>query len=128
MVATALVVMIWLAVVAESDRRTARIPNRLLWPGVLAVVVGGLAAPHVLIAALAGSVPYLLAFTRRWCGGADVKLGFVLGGLLAHPVAALLMVALAQVGVLIGHRRGGPLRRPHGPTLILAAVLVLAIG
>ncbi|QTI67018.1 prepilin peptidase [Gordonia polyisoprenivorans] len=128
MVAAALVVMIWLAVIAECDRRTARIPNRLLVPGVLAVLVGGLTVPHVLIAALAGSGPYLLAFARRWCGGADVKLGFVLGGLLAHPLAALLMVALAQVGVLIGHRRAGPVRRPHGPTLILAAVLVLALG
>ncbi|MGC4932436.1 A24 family peptidase [Gordonia sp. DT30] len=126
---TALILLAgWLAVIAETDRRTGRIPNALLWPGVLGVGVAGCAHPEVLFAAAAGSVGYLVAFVCGRCGGADVKLGFVLGGLLAHPMSALVMVVLAQVGLLVVHRRAGPRRRPHGPTLVTAAVIVVVLG
>lgn len=127
-VVAALIITVWLAVVAEHDRRTRRIPNALLLPGVIAVVLGACIHPMVAVAAVAGSAAYLAAFVGGGCGGADVKLGFVLGGLIGQPIPALMMVALAQLGVLLGRCRAGPARRPHGPTMIVAAMAILGIG
>lgn len=121
--ASAWLVVLWAAALAETDRRCGRLPNVLVLPGCGAVVASAVGHPGVLVAALAASVPYVLGFGLRVCGGGDAKFAFGLGGLLADPLAALVMVVLAQVPVLI-LRRPGP--RPHGPAMAVAALLVVA--
>ncbi|MGW0035659.1 prepilin peptidase [Gordonia sp. NPDC003376] len=112
----------WLALIADIDRRTATIPNRLVVPGVLAVTMGAVVHPMVAVGALTAALPYAVAFTARLSGGGDVKLAGVLGGLLADTVSALLMVLLAQILQLCAHlaARSRQDRRPHAPALVVA--------
>mgnify|MGYP007088717192 CR=1 FL=1 len=57
---------------------------------------------------------------------AAVGLALVLGGMLADPASALLMVLVAQViGLLM---RRGRQRWPHGPPMIASGVALLVAG
>lgn len=125
-----LIVVLWLAVIAEFDRRHARIPNLLVIPGVVALAVGGYAHPMALLSAGAAGVGYLAGFVTGGCGAGDVKLAVVLGGLLADPVSAATMVLAAQLITLAGfavHPSGGR-RRPHGPALASAFLVTAAVS
>ncbi|WP_244882756.1 prepilin peptidase [Gordonia desulfuricans] len=117
----------WLALIADTDRRNVTIPNRLVVPGVLAVMVGALVHPMAAAGALIAALPYTVAFTARLSGGGDVKLAVVLGGLLADTASTLLMVFLAQVLHLLAHlaARSPGVRRPHAPALVAAWVTVV---
>jgi hypothetical protein len=67
-------VLVWSGVIALGDARTGRIPNPIVWPGVVAPVAIGLDHPVVLISALVTVLPYLVAWMAGRCGGGDVKL------------------------------------------------------
>lgn len=120
-----LAILLWLAAIAHSDLRSLRIPNVLVWPGVCAVVVLGGAHPPVLLAALVAAAPYALCRMARWCGGGDVKLALVCGGLLAGWDAALMLVLCAAVGnaALFALLRGRS-ALPHGPVLVVVTVVL----
>ncbi|MGW5522330.1 prepilin peptidase [Gordonia sp. NPDC003950] len=124
------VILAWLAVIAGFDHRHSRIPNIAIVPGVAAVIIAGGIHPVVLAAASAGSLAYLLGFLAGACGAGDVKLAFVLGGVLGDPVSALVMVLIAQVITLAEFvlGRGGRVRRPHGPALAGAFLVTAAVG
>ncbi|MFT4042503.1 MAG: prepilin peptidase [Gordonia sp. (in: high G+C Gram-positive bacteria)] len=115
---------LWLAALAETDRRCGRLPNVLLWPAALAVGGWGATHPQVLLAAGVAAAPYLAGYAARLVGGGDVKFAFVLGGLLADPLTALVMVLVAQVPVLAVRRRGA---RPHGPAMASAALALVVM-
>ncbi|MCM3893930.1 MULTISPECIES: prepilin peptidase [Gordonia] len=119
-------VALWLAALADIDRRTSRLPTVLLWPGCVAVGVSSCVRPCIALAAVAAAGPYLVGWLTGLCGGGDVKLAFALGGTLADPASALLMVLFAQVlGLLM---RRGRQRWPHGPPMIASGAMLLVAG
>lgn len=125
-------ILLWLIAIAVTDVRTLRIPNRLVWPGVWAVTALGVVHPEPALAALVAATPYALCFGRRWCGGGDVKLAAVCGGLTLRWDAALLMVAVAATLSLGVVAYGAVTRRDttvhaHGPVLVSATVVVAGL-
>nr|WP_212763060.1 prepilin peptidase [Gordonia araii] len=119
-------------VAGEIDRRTGRLPLVVLWPGIAAVITCGVAGalagePAVLSSAAAAALPYVGAHAAGQAGGGDVKLGFIVGGLVADPLVALAAVGVAQLVGLAGFVLDRRTRRPHGPALAgVAALAVLA--
>lgn len=120
-------IAIYLLIVAEVDRRTARIPNLLLLPLAVVAVAVMATTPWAGAAALTAAAPYLLGFLARACGGGDVKLAACCGALLGSPVAALVGVLLAGLAGLAACLLTGSARRPHGPALAGATVVVLLL-
>ncbi|MBD0861467.1 prepilin peptidase [Gordonia sp. zg691] len=131
------VILGWLMVIADTDARTLRIPNRLVWPALWAVAVLSVAHPAVGVSALVAATPYTLTYLLRWCGGGDVKLAAVCGGLVHRWDEALILVALASLialamvglGSLRGRDKGGREHggHPHGPALAGATVVVAGL-
>ena len=121
-----LAILSWLVVVSVGDLRTRRIPNALVWPPIVAVTAMGAAEPPVLLAACAASAPYLHAFRAGTCGGGDVKLAYVCGGLATRWDAALVMVAAAAILALVAALAARRSRhgQPHAPALALALIAV----
>lgn len=123
------VVAVWLARIVSADRTSRRIPNTLVVPAVSAVLVCACVHPQIGVAALAATAPYLCAWSVRGCGGGDVKLAFVLGGITGHWPGALGMVALAAIADLATRIVvRGPARAPHGPAMVAASLVVWACG
>lgn len=123
------IVLIWLATIAECDRRTGRIPTAAVWPGIATPFALIPTDPGVATAAAVAAVPYLLAALLRQSGGGDLKLMFAIGGLVADPALVLVVVLVAAVLGGLDHvtaRSRGP--RPHAPALVTAAVCGLAVA
>lgn len=118
---------LWLSAIAVRDARTRRITNTLLWPGVVAVAGMGVTSPAVITAGLIAASPYLLAWLLRQCGGGDVKLALVVGGLTADWATAMLVVLLAALLSAIAALVARSSSLPHGPALAGATALVLAV-
>ncbi|MCH5643540.1 MULTISPECIES: A24 family peptidase [unclassified Gordonia (in: high G+C Gram-positive bacteria)] len=118
-------VLIWLVSIGEHDRRTRRIPNVLVWPGICAVSATAVVHPQVGVAAAVALTPYLWCHRAGWCGGGDVKLALVCGGLAAHWDAALVLVAVAALtnAGAFALRRGGA-AGAHGPFLVAATIVI----
>ncbi|MGC4963677.1 prepilin peptidase [Gordonia sp. DT218] len=123
-------VLIWLAVVAVGDLRTGRIATALVWPGIAATIGMSVGHPGVLAAAVVTATPYLVAVLARACGGGDLKLAFVIGGMVGDVGAGLVVVVLAAMVTLGPHLRAhaGEPGRPHGPALVTAALFTLGIA
>ncbi|MGB6244721.1 A24 family peptidase [Gordonia sp. (in: high G+C Gram-positive bacteria)] len=117
---------IWLVAVAETDRRTGLIPNALVGPALLVTGAAVAGRPSLVLSVAVATVPYLIAFLRRQCGGGDVKLAVPCGALAADPLVAALVVVLAAVGTLViaGLARRGRVR--HGPALAGATLVMMA--
>ena len=120
---TSLTITLWLAAIALTDLRTMRIPNMLIWPGMCAVTAYGAADHRVGVAALLAAAPYAVCHSLGWCGGGDVKLALVCGGLLTTWDAALMLVLCAALGnaALFGLLHGRTVL-PHGPVLVAVTV------
>lgn len=125
------------------------IPNRLLYPlialalvftGVEAVFAGGgtdLIRGAVLGILCCGGIFYVIFQVSggKWIGGGDVKLGFLLGLLMADPYLALLVVMISSfIGILIAlpaiiaKRIGAKSQLPYGPALMAATYIVFLWG
>jgi len=132
-----------------TDLDYRRIPDRILVPGI--VGAGALLAvgafldgdPWATLRALAGGAAYfglllLVALAARGgFGFGDVKLGFLLGLLLAYRSWGILVVGafagfavggLAAVALLIARRVGRKDAIPFGPAMVAGAGLALAFG
>ena len=118
---------LWLSAIAVRDARTRRITNTLLWPGVVAVAGMGVTSPAVITAGLIAASPYLLAWLLGQCGGGDVNLALVVGGLTADWATAMLVVLLAALLSAIAALVARSSSLPHGPALAGATALVLAV-
>ncbi|MDQ3065273.1 MAG: prepilin peptidase [bacterium] len=131
------------------DIRWMLLPNRIVFPltGLAAVLatINIVSTDNMLRAivqtlssvAIAGGIFYLLFIISngRWIGGGDVKLGFLIGLLLANPLFSFLMLLLASMlGTalvlpgLVLNKVSAKSRIPFGPFLIVAAVLVKLFG
>ena len=129
-----------LAVISVVDIRTRRIPNRIVLPAALIVLVC-----HVAIApdralewtvASLGAFGLLLALSLLYPGGlgmGDVKLALLLGAALGWAVASALaigLVAAALAGVAMIVFGGWSARKatmPLGPFLAFGALAVLLL-
>lgn len=87
--------------------------------------------------AVAGGLFYVLfqISNGKWIGGGDVKLGFVLGLLLAHPGLSFLMLFVAStlgtlyaLPLLLTGRMSRKSRLPFGPFLIVSTIIVQLFG
>lgn len=130
-----------LVVLSAIDLRDRIIPNRIVVPAGVVVLLGNVAAePHrakewtiAAFATMAGALVVALV-TRGGLGMGDVKLAFLLGaGLGWHVFGGLVwaMAAVFIVSVAILARRGLQARKdtiPFGPFLALGALLALFLS
>jgi prepilin signal peptidase PulO-like enzyme (type II secretory pathway) len=149
------VFVLWLAILTGLmallvyDARWSLLPNRIIYP------VAAIAAVQAVIAILSADEPVrALAGTLlgvlvgggvfyalfqvskgKWIGGGDVKLGFLLGLIVAGPGRAVLFIffgSLLGSLVSIPLLATGRLKRtsviPFGPFLIAAAVVTVLFG
>jgi leader peptidase (prepilin peptidase)/N-methyltransferase len=130
-----------LVVLAAIDLERRIIPNRIVVPAGVVVLVGDIAAePHRwkewTIAAFASMLVTLAVAlaTKGGVGMGDVKLAFLLGAGLGWAVAGAAIVAMLStfvVSVLILARRGPAARKdtiPFGPFLVLGALVALFLS
>jgi prepilin signal peptidase PulO-like enzyme (type II secretory pathway) len=130
------------------DLRWMILPNRVVYPMIsLAVLLaiyniisdGGFSFLFntIFAVAIAGGLFYLLFMISkgRWIGGGDVKLGALIGLLLADPFQAFLMLmAASMLGTLVvlpglALKKLTPSSRiPFGPFLIVSAIVVKLFG
>ncbi len=144
-----LAALVGLVALTVYDIRWMLLPNTLVLavaaPAAISAAARMLAADNPLSGAfiimgsiiVAGGIFYALfqVSDGKWIGGGDVKLGFVLGLLLASPVLAFLMLFVASLlglvfalpGVVLG-RKDFSSKLPFGPFLIAATVLTLLFG
>ena len=130
-----------LVVISVVDIRTRRIPNRVVLPAALIVLVSQVAiAPERAFewtAASLGAFGLLLALSLLYPGGlgmGDVKLALLLGAALGWAVASALaigLVAAAVAGLVMIACGGWSARKatlPLGPFLALGSLAVLLVS
>ncbi len=141
MSATLPLLAVLLAAAAAWDLRTRRIPNELVFGGLLfglavGVATGGLPGlGHAALGAAVGLGALLIPWSRGWLGGGDVKLlcacGAFLGwkGVLVLLLASTALHGFLTLGVLIAAkvRDQEAHGSPYAPALAIA-VLVLAVA
>lgn len=132
-----------------TDLDHRRLPDRILLPGIIGaavlLVAGSLleSDPWAILRALAGGAGYfalllLVALAARGgFGFGDVKLGFLLGMVLAHRSWAALVVGafagfavggLVSLGLLAARRVGRKDAIPFGPAMVAGAALALVFA
>lgn len=131
------------------DLRWMLLPHKLVYP-LIGVVIGqwlvvwlidGLNRSQLSGIALGGLIGggffYLLfqLSAGKWIGGGDVKLGFLLGLIVADGLLAWLMLfvaallgSLVSVPLLLSGKASRRSRIPFGPFLIAGAVIVVLFG
>lgn len=130
------------------DVRYMILPNKIIFPLTGLAVINVLAQAFIktdynvmldsIFGVLAGGGLFYVLFqisNGAWIGGGDVKLGFLLGLLLADPVLALLMLFLASVlgsvfSLILVVKKGAGIKTkiPFGPFLIVAAIITKLFG
>ncbi|WP_158256076.1 prepilin peptidase [Corynebacterium sp. 13CS0277] len=120
----------WAARLWWWDVRTLRMPNTLMVPGVLAVmlVLVGVGQGAALWGGAVWMLLYLvLAVWRDVIGGADIKLALATGSLAAAagPGAVLVAIALAQVTTVLHLWLTRRARVAHGPHMWAAAAVAV---
>ncbi|HSW37397.1 MAG TPA: prepilin peptidase [Candidatus Saccharimonadales bacterium] len=144
-----LVLLIGLMALAVYDLRWMLLPNKIIFPLIAVAIaqallkVWGANQPgqtliQLALASLIGGGIFYLVFQfsgGRWIGGGDVKLGFLLGLIVASPVRSLLLIFLASVfgslvslPLVLNKRLKTSSQIPFGPFLIIAAIVVQLFG
>jgi prepilin signal peptidase PulO-like enzyme (type II secretory pathway) len=144
-----LVMLVGFMALLVYDIRWLTLPNRILYPLIfLAAAVGilNVTAFHggtvgvrdaVISLAIAGGLFYALfeLSKGKWIGGGDVKLGILIGFLIAVPFQAFLVLFLASViGTiivlpgLVTKKLTSTSHIPFGPFLIVATIIVKLFG
>lgn len=154
-VAQSAIFILWLALLTGFmaltvyDLRWFLLPNKIMYP--LGIISGVLALMQIALAddpftaflativavVLGGGIFYVLfqASHGRWIGGGDVKLGALIGLVVATPAKSLLVIFLASLLgsivslTLIASKR---LKKnsliPFGPFLIAATIITVLFG
>jgi leader peptidase (prepilin peptidase)/N-methyltransferase len=144
-----LALLVGLIALIVYDVRWLLLPDRLIYPlGVIAsvqAIIAIVAANRPLVALLntlvavviGGGIFYIIfqVSDGQWIGGGDVKLGWLLGLIVATPARSLLFIFIAAAcGSLVSLPllATGKLKRtsvvPFGPLLIIGAVIVVLFG
>lgn len=131
------------------DLKWYLLPNRIMYPlgfiaGLMAILMATSAdnplttlLNTILAVAVGGGIFYLLfqVSKGKWIGGGDVKLGWLLGLVVATPARSLLLIFMASLlGCLVSLPlvASSRLKRnstiPFGPFLIVAAIIVQLFG
>jgi leader peptidase (prepilin peptidase)/N-methyltransferase len=140
--AIGLVLVTFLVPIAVIDLDVKRIPNVLVWPPALLVLVlgGALEPSRVPEQLIAGAGAFLFFFLpalvhSKGMGMGDVKLAGLLGLALGRAVVPGIFIALIAgtvvgVGILVvrGVSEGRRTKVPFGPFLALGAVIALFVG
>lgn len=107
-------VIVLVALAAQADVRTRKIPNAITFPAILLALVthtalGGREGLTASLAGLAVALALVPGWLMRWMGAGDVKLMAAAGAWLAwpHAVIALLasLVAGGAISVIVAIRR-----------------------
>lgn len=131
------------------DARWMMLPNRIIYP-LMVLAAGqwlavwwiyGLSGQQLLDIGLsvlvAGGIFYVLFQVSggKWIGGGDVKLGFLLGLLIAKPVHSFLLLfmaallgSLVSIPLMIVGKAGRKTRIPFGPFLLAGGFVVMLFG
>lgn len=144
-----LALLVGLLALMVYDLRWFLLPNRIIYPlTVIALVQAAivvLIAPQpihtllmmVVAVAIGGGLFYLIyqISDGKWIGGGDVRLGWLLGLIVATPARSLLFIFVAAISgslVSLPLVASGKLKRsaviPFGPFLILGAVVAVLFG
>ena len=144
-----LVVLVGFVALLIYDLRWMLLPNRIVYPLIVFAAIiallnitvygGGLALARDLSISIlvAGGIFYgLFQISKgKWIGGGDVKLGFLIGILVAKPLHAFLVLFLASlIGTLVivpgilTKKLNAKSHIPFGPFLIIATVIVMLFG
>lgn len=145
-----LVSSVGLLALAVYDLRWMLLPNRIIYPTLLAAVAGRAGyiiffdnrPAHALLLWLASvliaSGVFFILFmvsSGKWIGYGDVRLGLITGTLLADPYESLAMIFIASViGSLIAlpslmaGKRTLASKLPYGPFLIAATAIMVIYG
>lgn len=144
-----LIVLTGLVALAVYDLKWMLLPNKIIFPlyGVVAidVLVRCVHADNILTAlsqavaavVIGGGLFYVLFQYSKgsWIGGGDVKLGFLIGGIVYLPVQAMLVLFVASllgtfytVPLLLLKKASRSSRIPFGPFLIVGTIVVVLFG
>ncbi len=144
-----LALLVGLVALAVYDLRWFLLPNRLVYPlaaiaSVQAIIsVANASQPmtallNVVLAVIVGGGIFYVLFQvskGKWIGGGDVKLGWLLGLIVATPAKAVLFIffgsvlgTLASLPLLAKGRLQRTSLIPFGPFLIAGAILTVLFG
>jgi prepilin signal peptidase PulO-like enzyme (type II secretory pathway) len=144
-----LVYIVGFVALSVYDFKWMILPNKIIYPmtvlasiqALLVVFVfdgGASKATEVLFSVLVSGGLFWLMFQAskgKWIGGGDVKLGFMLGLVLADPFYALLMLFVASllgvfavIPLVITKKYNKNTKIPFGPFLIMATIIVYLFG
>jgi len=144
-----LAILVGLVALSVYDLRWYLLPNRLIYPlSGLAIVQAAIliltaddrraALIHTALAVIVGGGIFYVIYQiskGKWIGGGDVRLGWLLGLIVATPAKGLLFIFLAAVGgtiISVPLLASGRLKRnaiiPFGPFLILGAIITVLFG
>lgn len=144
-----LVYLVGFIALALYDLRWYILPNRIVFPLMYAATLQILIqlvffelsskdlGMIVLSIAVGGGIFYLLFQISRgkWIGGGDVKLGFLIGAILASPSLSILYIFIAaligtfvSLPLLLTGKAKRSTQLPFGPFLLLSAFIVFLFG
>jgi prepilin signal peptidase PulO-like enzyme (type II secretory pathway) len=144
-----LVLLTGLIALAVYDLRWFMLPNKLVYPLSAVAVVQALLVISVsasltdtllnmILAIIVGGGIFYVLFQvskGKWIGGGDVKLGALLGLIVATPAKAILFIfvasvlgSLASLPLLAGGRLNHNSQIPFGPFLIIGAIIHVLFG
>ena len=147
---TWLVVSVGLLSLFIYDLKWMILPNRIIYPTLAVAVAGRLI--YILsfepdknqallewgLSLVVASGIFLLIFlasSGKWIGFGDVRLGLIIGTVLADPIKSLLMIFVASIigtavalPAMAAKRKQLTSRLPFGPFLIIATAIVLLFG
>jgi leader peptidase (prepilin peptidase)/N-methyltransferase len=138
--------LVGLVALAIYDLRWMLLPDKIVYPllclalvqGVLLILAWGYSGWDIAISLLIGGGLFYAIFQvskGRWIGGGDVKLGALIGLILASPSLSLLMIfsasalgSIVSVPMILTGKAKRDTRLPFGPFLIAACIIVYLFG
>lgn len=144
-----LVMLVGFMALIIYDVRWMLLPDRMVFPmqGIAAIfaAITLLSGHHIvhdslwllLSVACSAGLFYVLHSVSdgKWIGGGDVKLGVVIGLVLADPAKSFLMLFIASVlgtaiaiPMFLGGKARSDTKLPFGPLLIIATIIVYLFG
>jgi prepilin signal peptidase PulO-like enzyme (type II secretory pathway) len=146
--ATWLVVLVGLTALAVYDIKWMILPDRIIYSLIAIIIISiifqfALGRPakdmtEIILSAVIGGGLFWLLYQisqGKWIGGGDVKLGFLLGLLVAKPKLAFLVLFFASIigiiwifPLLIAKKLTKTSKIPFGPFLIVATTIVILYG